>query len=303
MAIYDEVHDIRYLHDDKAPHDHEPTKLPDFRKFLKYKRLGTLLGMLVVFGGVGILIYNISQPQDTRSRASESETGSDVIVRGTVTCVDSDTDGCDLAIITDEGDTVELEKTTTQNPSSSLKEGEYVVVKGTVVSDQNVIGLKSTKKITIENLQSLGSAKTPTPTKTPTASNGNPTPTVNNTPLITPTPTPQELKNNTPESGIEYVTATYVVDNKDTLNGQTVHVRSFLVGGYIGVPGCNFETECNESHFLLNDTNSQGRDTTLDLMVIGGTSDKEGDYAPGQEFFTTGKVYIVDNIAYLEKIN
>lgn len=302
MGIYDDVHDIRYLHDDKAPHDHEPTKLPDLRNILKYKRIGAIFGMFILVGGMGLLIFNISNPQETRSRASETSTETEVMVRGTVTCVKSENEDCNLAIVTDDGDTIEVDKTTIDT-TKSLNEGDYVTVSGKITTTQSLIPSNSSKKITIENLQSLGTAKTPTPTKSQTVTNNVPVPTVDNTPLVTPTPTPQELKNNDPLPGIEYVTATYVVQNKSTLNGQTVNVQSFLVGGYIGVPGCDFEENCNVSHFLLNDFNAQERDTTLDLQVIGGTTDKEGDYAPGQEFFTTGKVHLDGESVYLEKIN
>lgn len=302
MGIYDEVHDIRYLHDDNAPRDHEPKKFPALSNLLKYKRLGSFLTVILILVGASILVYNMSQPQDIRSRASEDGNPNDeVIVRGAVTCVQNKDSSCDLKIVTDEGDEVDIDEKTESGENANLKEGDYVVVSGKIKANP---ALPTAKKITISNLQSLGSAKTPIPTQQPApTSNDQPTPTVNDTPLITPTPTPQTLKNNTPEPGVTYVTATFVVDNKNTLNGQNVSVRSFLVGGYIGTPGCDFEENCNESHFILNDNNVSGRDTDYDLLVIGGTTDQEGDYSPGQEFYTTGKVNIVNNTVLLQKIN
>lgn len=300
MGIYDEIHDIRYLHDENAPRDHEPKKLPDLSNILKYKRLGSVLGLFIVLVGTGILIFNINQPQDTRSRASSENSDEEVIVRGAVTCTQKDDNTCDLKIVTDEGDEIDIDETTESGEKAEINEGEYVVVSGKITANPEI---PTAKKITIKNLQSLGSVKQPTPTQSKQVRSNDPSPTVNDTPLPTPTPTPQVLKNNTPEPGVSYVTATYVIENKNTLQGKNVSVQSFLVDGYIGKPGCDFEPNCDVSHFILNDNNNPERNTNFDLEIIGGTTDKEGDYSPGQQFYTTGKVILSEDVLYLEKIN
>lgn len=295
MGIYDEPYDITYLHDREDKGSSKDDDQGFIPQFLRKRSFVLAACVVVLFLGTGLLVISLQNSQDSRTKANEIENQKEVSLNATVICdKTTDSDKCTLSAITDDGKKYSIDESGSK--SSGLKEGEKVNIEGIV---QNTGGtqtliVKKTTPITIPFY------KTPTP---PTDPNLTPTPTVIQGDPIAPTPTPQVLKNNTPTSGADYQTITYVIQNKDSLNGQTINVQGYLVGGYIGVPGCTFEPNCNHSQFILSDFNSPNRDTSFDILYIGGTDDKEGEYEAGQNFYSTVKVISEGDTVYIEKIN
>lgn len=295
MGLYDEPYDITYLHDREQKSDKKEANPNKLQNLLRKKSSIAAIGIVVLFLGTGLLVLNLRDSQDIRSKASENEIA-EVTTEGTVVCGEkTDTDQCsELTLITDNGEEYSLDSSAS-GQTSGLKEGEKVKIEGSIQTTGSTIPLITVKKVTPITIPFF---KTPTPSPNP---NWTPTPTVTQEDLVAPTPTPQVLKNNTPSPNTEYLTVTFIIQNKNTLSGQNINVKGFLVGGYVGVPGCSFEPKCNHSQFILSDFNSPNRDTALDILYIGGADDKEGEFAPGQDFYSGAKVVLENETVYLEK--
>jgi len=294
----EEPHDIRYLHDDGLIK--KPQKKTSRFRFFFSKQAVLIEFIIVIFLVSGITIFlSLTKEQDKASIPTQSESDT---VEGTVQCNDqpnSQESGCELEVITENNKIYTIEGSATEKTVSELKPGQKVTIVGTIKTLGSELSNTPKEIITVDKVF-IQKKSTPTPKQT--VHQTDPTPTVSDQQLVVPTPTPQTLKNNTPEPGVEYLTVTYIIDNKDNLANQNVYVQAYLVSGFIGIPGCTSESNCDRSNFILSDFNSPNRDTSYDILLLGGSTDKEGDYAPGQDFFAQAKVITQNESVYLEKI-
>lgn len=297
MGLYDEPHDIRYLHDSGLGKKSQKEGGGFLKSLLRKKQLVTGIVVLGILVGTSLVVLNMQSSQDQRAKAVDEIVGekTEGKIQGTVVCDNQKDSACALAVVTDDGEKYIVNESL--KDASSLKEGDKVVLEGTLIKSAE----NSTIVVKDFSTGNLPLYKTPTPITNQTANNPQVSVSQDNLPEVT--PTPAGLKNNTPTSGTEYLTISYVIQNKEQLAGQNVSIKGYLVGGYIGIPGCDFEPNCNHSQFILSDFNSANRDTDFDVLYVGGTDDKEGDYQPGQDFYSGVKVVLNGETLFLEKIN
>lgn len=297
MGLYDEPHDIRYLHDSGLGKKSQKDGDGFLRSLLRKKQLVAGAAVLTILVGTSLVVLNMQSSKDQRAKAIEELEGekTEGKIQGTVVCDKQSDSSCTLAVVTDDGEKYIVNESL--KDASSLNEGDKVVVEGTLIKSPE----NSTIVVKDFSTSGLPQYKTPTPVTNQSATN--PQISVSQDDLPEATPTPAGLKNNTPTSGTDYLTISYVIQNKEQLAGQNVSVKGYLVGGYIGIPGCDFEPNCNHSKFILSDFNSANRDTNFDVLYVGGTDDKEGDYQPGQDFYSGVKVVLDGETLYLEKTN
>lgn len=304
-----DVHDIRYLHDDSLPEDDDLGGEFVLPKFITKKNLlsAGVIGILII--SIVVVTLNISNRTTTQSSAhigtvpsiSPEPTGTQIVVKGEITCLSSkelSKDECNMAIKTTDGKTYSLQNVLYDDVSSgTLAPGASVSLRGTLSSSGSLTDKNNLYITKVDSNASLVSQ----PTQVPSSPSPIPSPTLTPTMIPTPTPIPHYI-DSTPQPGVSYLTIEYIKNHGSELNGSHVNVGAYLVGGYIGEDACINLGICNQSQFFLSDTNNPNRDIADDMLMTGSAAEKEEDYTTGQNYYHEVIVVFTDSGTYLEKV-
>lgn len=243
---------------------------------------------------------NKSNPMSTITAPTQSpNTGqSQVTVNGKITCVPSNDTAkdCSVIITDDKNQTYQVVNLTKddlnslnipKDKSTSLQiisvsdgSGSQAVIL-TDINGNPVVSQNSNSTSSISPTGGIPAVLANKPTSTPAI-----------TPTLTPRPTPTPAPTNISQT----------VNNGESLNGKTVTISGFIVGGAIGHEACIYLGLCDHSEITVNDDASFSRDTKYDTIVIMSAAEKESDYSIGQEIIFSAIVVDANGVVTLEKV-